>query len=54
MERREHQRDGVIRPRIAVNDQAMLVHVGSMGHSPPQWLRRRISCTMKRAVILLL
>jgi hypothetical protein len=26
VKRREHQRDGVIRPRVAVNDQFLLVH----------------------------
>jgi len=26
----EHQRNGVIRPRVAINDQAVLAHEGSI------------------------
>ena len=36
VERREHQRDGVIRPRVAVNDQAVFAHRWSMRH-PASW-----------------
>jgi hypothetical protein len=34
VKRGEHQRNGIIRPRVAIDDQAVLAHVGSIDELP--------------------